>query len=205
MKFIKNKRYYTGVVYEWNLPTGSTCPFALECKVTVNRVTGKFDIHRGQYKCYAASAERFPGVRKHRWDNFDYTKNGGVPVLPKDCKSVRIHASGDFYNQEYFDMWVGVAKDNPDVEFWAYTKSLNYWVKSINNIPTNLVLTASRGGKLDYLIDEYKLKNVTVYKSKLEVPTGMLIDTNDDVARMQNVNFALIDNYAKATNQVPLI
>lgn len=29
MKFIKNTKYYDGVVYEWNLPTGSTCPFAL--------------------------------------------------------------------------------------------------------------------------------------------------------------------------------
>ena len=30
-KFVKNTKYYTGVVFEWNLPTGSTCPFTLEC------------------------------------------------------------------------------------------------------------------------------------------------------------------------------
>jgi hypothetical protein len=63
---IKKKGYYTGEVYEWNLPTGTTCPFALECKVTVNRSTGKFDIDKGLYRCYAASAERFPGVRESR-------------------------------------------------------------------------------------------------------------------------------------------
>ena len=40
MKFIRNKKYYTGIVYEWNLPTGVTCPFAKECKVSVDRVTG---------------------------------------------------------------------------------------------------------------------------------------------------------------------
>ena len=50
-KFVKNKRYYRDTVYEWNLPTGSTCPFALECKVTVDRITGKFDVYKGQYKC----------------------------------------------------------------------------------------------------------------------------------------------------------
>jgi hypothetical protein len=205
MKFIKNTKYYNGVVYEWNLPTGSTCPFAMECKVTVDRITGKFDIHRGQYKCYAAGPERFPGVREHRWKNFEHTKNGNKPILPKDCKAVRIHASGDFYNQDYFNMWVDIAKENPSIEFWAYTKSLNYWIKKINDIPTNLILTASRGGRLDYLIDEYNLKNVTIYKSEFEVPQNIPIDTNDDYARMPLINFGLIDNYAKKPKQIALI
>jgi hypothetical protein len=205
MKFVKNIKYYNGVVYEWNLPTGSTCPFAMECKVTVDRVTGKFDIHRGQYKCYAAGPERFPGVREHRWKNFEHTKNGNKPILPKDCRAVRIHASGDFYNQEYFNMWVEIAKENPEVEFWAYTKSLNYWIKKINDIPKNLILTASRGGRLDYLIDQYNLKNVTIYNSEFQVPKNIPIDTNDDYARMPLINFGLIDNYAKKTKQIPLI
>lgn len=205
MKFVKNTKYYNGVVYEWNLPTGSTCPFAMECKVTVDRITGKFDIHRGQYKCYAAGPERFPGVREHRWKNFEHTKNGNKPILPKDCRAVRIHASGDFYNQEYFNMWVEIAKENPEVEFWAYTKSLNYWIKKINDIPKNLILTASRGGRLDYLIDQYNLKNVTIYNSEFQVPKNIPIDTNDDYARMPLINFGLIDNYAKKTKQIPLI
>ena len=25
-RFVRKKGYYTGIVYEWNLPTGSTCP-----------------------------------------------------------------------------------------------------------------------------------------------------------------------------------
>jgi hypothetical protein len=127
-KFIKKKTYYTGVVYEWNLPTGSSCPFALECKVTVDRISGKFDVEKGAYRCYAASAERFPAVREHRWKNFDLVKNSGIPTIPKDCNAIRIHMSGDFFNQKYFDMWVQLAKDNPNIEMWAYTKSLQYWV-----------------------------------------------------------------------------
>jgi len=204
MKFVKNIRYYTGVVYEWNLPTGTTCPFAMECKVTVDRETGKFDIHRGQYKCYAAGPERFPGVREHRWKNFEYVKNKGIPEIPKGCNAIRIHASGDFFNQVYFDMWVEVARQNPNVELWAYTKSLNYWIKRLGEIPDNLVLTASRGGKLDFLIDEYGLKNVTIFPNRFDVPEGLPIDTNDDWARKPNVNFALIDNYSKNTPQAKL-
>lgn len=193
-KFIKNKKYYTGIVYEWNLPTGSTCPFALECKVTVDRITGKFDIKRGQYKCYAASPERFPAVREHRWKNFEYVKNGGMPIIPPDCKSIRIHSAGDFFNQGYFDMWLQVAKENPEIEMWAYTKSLQYWVNRINEIPDNLVLTASYGGRQDDLIEQYNLKNVKVYESQSLVPSERPIDNNDDWARKPNINFALLDN-----------
>lgn len=192
--FQRKTKYYTGVVYEWNLPTGTTCPFAKECKVTVDRNTGKFSVKKGQYRCYAASAERFPGVRASRWKNFEQVLNGVKPNIPPKCKAVRIHMSGDFFNQEYFDMWLSVAKENPSVEFWAYTKSLNYWVKRIKEIPENLVLTASYGGSLDYLIDEYGLKNVKVYKSKDEIMDGRPVDINDDLARTPIVNFALIDN-----------
>jgi hypothetical protein len=204
MKFIKNKKYYTGIVYEWNLPTGTTCPFALECKVSVNRITGKFDIYKGAFKCYAASAERFPGVREHRWNNYEFVKNGGVPTLPKDCKNVRIHASGDFFSQAYFDMWVDIARNNPDVNFWAFTKSINYWVSGnrLNEIPTNLILTASYGGKFDHLIEKYNLKHARVIKDISEAAAyDMRIDTNDDYARLPNVSFCLLDNNIAAKNK----
>lgn len=193
-KFIKNTRYYTGVVYEWNIPTGTTCPFADQCKVTVDRLSGKFDIKRGQFRCYAASPERFPGVREHRWKNFEFVKSGGIPQIPKDCKALRIHAAGDFFNQTYFDMWLSLAADHPDVEMWAYTKSLRYWIKRINDIPDNLVLTASYGGREDDIIERYGLKNVKVYPSERLVPDDRPIDNNDDQARIPGVNFALLDN-----------
>ena len=199
-KFVQNKKYYTGVVYEWNLPTGTTCPFALECKVTVDRQTGKFDVYRGAYKCYAASPERFPGVREHRWKNFEYAKAGNKIEIPKNCNAIRIHAAGDFFNQKYFDDWVTLAEENPQVEMWAYTKSLIYWVKRINDIPKNLVLTASYGGRQDHLIEEYNLKNVIVYKSPEEVPSDRPIDTNDDWARKPKINFALLDNMKNKKN-----
>lgn len=197
-KFIKNKKYYTGIVYEWNLPTGVTCPFARECKVSVDRITGKFDIKRGYFRCYAASAERFPAVREHRWKNYDFLKAGGVPVLPKDCKNVRIHASGDFYSQDYFDMWMSIARNNPDINFWAFTKSIRYWLSYKGEIPPNMILTASYGGVYDDLIKPNNLKSARVYTSISDVPTGMPIDTNDDYARTPNVNFALLDN-----NKIP--
>lgn len=197
MKFVKNTKYYRGVVYEWNLPTGSTCPFAMDCKVSVDRWTGKFKNESDGYRCYAANPERFPGVRNHRWSNFEHVKSGKKPELPKNCKSVRIHASGDFFSQSYFDMWIEIANENPDVEFWAYTKSIGYWVNRLDAIPSNLELTASYGGRQDNLIAENNLKHVIVYSNPQDVPLGVPIDQNDDYARDKATSlFALLDNFA---------
>jgi len=201
-KFVKKKTYYEGEVYEYNLPTGTTCPFAMECKVVVDKVTGKFDVTKGQYRCYASSAERFPAVRNHRHNNFDFVRNGGIPVIPKGCKSIWIHSSGDFFNQSYFDMWLKLAEENPSVEMWAYTKSLKYWINRLNDIPKNLILTASYGGKADDLIERFNLKNVKVYAEIEEVPTNRPIDTNDNYARTPNVNFALLDNMKYSKKQI---
>ena len=192
--FVRNARYYRDVVYEFNLPTGWTCPFAKECLVKVNRDSGKFSKHIGEYYCYASKPERFPGVRNHRWRNFEYVSKGGPVVVPPKAKAVRIHSSGDFFNQAYFDHWLEIARTNPGVEFWAYTKSLPYWINRLDSIPGNLILTASYGGKHDHLIEHYGLKNVIVYKNPKEVPKHRPIDTNDDYARMSCVNFALLDN-----------
>ena len=114
-----------------------------------------------------------------------------IPPLPKNCKSVRIHSSGDFYSQKYFDKWIDYCSENKDVEFWAYTKSLNYWVERIDEIPSNLILTASYGGKFDNLISEYNLKNVIDIK---EIKNDKPIDCNDDIARTKDVSFYLLDN-----------
>lgn len=197
MGFVRKVGYYTGVVYEWNLPTGSTCPFALECKVSVDRITGKFKREDKSYRCYAANAERFPAVRKSRWENFEMAKAGRLPNMPSKVKAVRIHAAGDFYNQEYFDLWLDYCTQHPDVEFWAYTKSVGYWVERLDQIPANLTLTASYGGRRDELIERYGLKSVRVFPSADDVPLGLPIDTNDDYARKKDVHFALVDNFAK--------
>jgi len=73
---------------------------------------------------------------------------------------------------------------------------LKYWVKRINDIPDNLVLTASYGGRSDELISEFNLKHTIVIKSKDDA-IGLPIDYNDDEARKPNVSFYLLDNNIK--------
>ena len=194
MGFTKKTTYYTGTVYEFNLPTGWSCPFAQECLVKVDKETGKMENKSDAYRCYAASAERFPGVRNSRWNNFQMARTGEIPPLPKKATSVRIHMSGDFFSQDYFDAWLKYCREHPSVEFWAYTKSLKYWVERINDIPENLVLTASYGGRNDDLISKYNLKSATVVSKKEASKDPRPIDYNDDLARTPKISFLLIDN-----------
>ena len=191
MKFSRNTTYYSGVVYEWNLPAGHTCPFARDCKVSVDRISGKFTKECSEFACYAGRSERYPAVRESRWRNLGHVKKGGEIIIPEKAKHIRIHASGDFFSQGYFDMWLDICKKNSGVKFWAFTKSIRFWVKRINDIPENLILTASYGGFDDKMIIRHRLKSAIVVKS--EKDTALPIDTNDDLARIPNINFALLD------------
>ena len=194
MGFVKRTTYYRDTVYEWNLPSGWSCPFARECLVKVNSETGKMDNRSTTYKCYSSQAERFPSVRNVRWENWEQIKAGGIPPLPPDAKAVRIHGSGDFYSQKYFDLWIDYCGRYPDIEFWAFTKSLRYWVARIDSLPKNLAMTASVGGKEDHLITLHNLRWCKVISHKDEA-RGLPIDTNDDYARKPHGNFYLLDNF----------
>ena len=199
----------------FSIPAGYTCPFAAMCKSLANKKgekfssTGKTIQDLGQFRCYSASSEvRYKNVRDSRWKNFDllnklktvdeikellinsidyYRKNKGMFSI------FRIHESGDFYSQTYFDAWIEVAKHYPDVIFYAYTKSLPFWVKRLSSIPSNFKLIASVGGTSDELIDKYKLRYSTVVNNVEEAKKLKLkIDVDDTLAYKTNDNFALL-------------
>lgn len=198
MGFVRRNTYYTGIVHEWNLPTGWTCPQADSCLVRVDMETGKQTNLSREYRCYAASAERYPEVRFSRWSNLDAARAGDLPELPDGADAVRIHASGDFFSQAYFDQWLDYARQRPDVDFWAFTKSVHFWARRLESIPPNLVLTASLGGKQDHLVDVYALRYARVVYSRMEAEIlGLDIDTNDDLARKPGPPFALLDKASK--------
>ena len=197
MGFGRKTTYYSTPVWEFNLPTGWSCPFAKECLVKVDRSSGKQVNSSNAYKCYAAGAERFPGVRESRWNNFEQAKLGVLPDLPKRANAVRIHSSGDFFSQAYFDLWLDYVRKYPETTFWAFTKSVRYWVKRLDVMPSNLIMTASVGGGEDHLIEQYNLRYAIVVPTpEKALELGLPIDDNDDHARVDNGSFALVDNNA---------
>ena len=189
-------------IFTFSIVSGYTCPFAKDCLANVDRLTGKLtDGPHTQFRCFSASQEAlFPAVRKSRWDNFekilDAIKNNTLVELimnsiPKKATVIRVHVAGDFFNQVYFNAWMEVAKRLPSVTFYAYTKSIGYWVNQLGNIPSNFKLNASYGGKQDNLIEQYNLKSVKVVYS-VEQAGDMVIDHDDTSAFMQDKSFCLL-------------
>jgi hypothetical protein len=78
-------------------------------------------------------------------------------------KSVRIHDSGDFFSDAYFEIWLEVANDNPDVFFYAYTKEVAM-VKRYE-LPKNFVIIFSMGGTQDHLVDKENDRHADVFPS----------------------------------------
>ena len=113
----------------------------------------------------------------------------------KDAAVIRIHVAGDMFNPVYFRAWMlwRVASRR---SILCLHKSLGYWVDNMANIPNNLVLTASRGGSQDELIEKHNLREaVVVYSEEAAAEKGLEIDSDDshaaDPAR-RNQSFALL-------------
>ena len=204
--FTKVNRYiFDPKAFSWSLPSGTTCPGAEACLAKVDRVTGKMtNGPKQEFKCYSAMTERYPSVRNRYWANFDAVKGksaGEVAVVlnscfPEKAKRVRIHTAGDFFSEQYFLGWVKFVESKPEVQFWAFTKSLPFWIKHISNIPSNLELQASYGGRYDHLIGQNSLKFAKVVWSVQEAEKlGLPIDTDDRLAAYPGGSFALLENF----------
>lgn len=193
-------------VYTFSIPAGHTCPFANECFSRADKATGKIkDGPETRFRCFAASMEaRMPSIRKSRWANLDALRNAGLTnpdsmrdlilaSIPRKARKVRIHVAGDFFNPDYLRAWIMAAKARPDILFYAYTKSVPFILAERGNIPHNLVITASIGGKADRLINGSGLQSARVVYSEQEASfLGLPIDHDDTHAQRNGGSFALL-------------
>ena len=162
-----------------------------------------------EYSCYASSAEVRPSVRISRWKNYSLLtsegKNNSQYMFKLILESLnrsnsimkgtalRIHDSGDFFNEAYFLAWLNVAKKRTDLFFYAYTKSLPYWKKYKNQIPVNLKLIASRGGSQDKLINEEGFREAIIaYTVKEAEERGLPVDFSEAEAIVGDSDFILL-------------
>lgn len=187
-----------------NLPAGFTCPGANKCLAKAVVTDGKAKIVDGkeqEFRCFAAVEEaRFSNARESRWNNFNLLKKCKKidemvtlisNALPKNADVIRVHSSGDFFNKNYFQAWMIVAELNPDMIFYAYTKSIHL-IDGVN-IPNNFKLNASYGGRYDDLIEKLNLKHVKVFFSEEEAEEqGYELDHTDEHAFKSNKSFGLL-------------
>lgn len=196
-----------GVLYSFSLISGISCPFAKDCLTkAVLKDDGKYELKQGkdnQHNCFSASQEvLYPSVRKQREHNFNLLKGLRKAnlmadliekSLPKNATIIRIHVGGDFFSKEYMKAWFLVAEKFPNIIFYAYTKSIGYWVSMLNEVPNNMKLNASLGGSQDNLIYENNLKKVfVVYTEQEAIDKNLEIDHDDTHAFMKNKDFALL-------------
>jgi hypothetical protein len=203
-------------VYSFDLLSGHNCPYAKDCKsMAVPRPGGSGlmiqDGPNTDFRCFSASQEAFYkpvyNLRKQNAEEIlaiaALKGSQGVAdaleaALPHNAGVIRIHVGGDFKIRSYFEGWIELAKRRPDILFYAYTKSLPFWIMNsdkLNSLP-NFVLTASKGGMKDNLIEQYNLRQAVVVASKSEArKLGLQIDHDDSHAAdpsKRNTSFALL-------------
>ena len=185
----------------FNLPAGKTCPGANICKsMAVQTPSGRkiFDFKNTEFRCFAASSEvQYDGVFANRAENWlevkshlhngnlaDYLNTELHKNLKKKHTRVRIHESGDFFSREYLMAWIMVAQTNPNLDFYCYSKSLEFFLGL--TLPENFYLTASYGGKYDHLIDEgvfpryVKVVNSIEDADTLGLPVDGIVHNHED-------------------------
>jgi hypothetical protein len=89
---------------------------------------------------------------------------------------VRWHDAGDFFSKEYLDLAYGVAKSNPDVQFYAYTKMGDV---ATGAAPANFTMNFSSGSKRgeEKKVEFYKQQNPgATVKQGVTVPKDMFFD-----------------------------
>ena len=165
--------------------TGKTvCPFAKDCI---------------KY-CYAQKGNyRYPSVVKGLNNRYELSQtNEFVPkmnatIILERPTHVRIHDSGDFYSPEYLNKWITIAKQNKDVIFYAYTKSIKFFTEGLT-VPTNLKIIFSEGSKIDSLIDVKKHRHARIFKDIETLNASGYIDasTNDLQAITDNKKVGLV-------------
>lgn len=181
---LKQSSIYT---YAFNLPAISTCPNAGVCKSF----------------CFAAIEQnQYPQAMQHRQDSLALSKSiDFVPVIMAELQllrkkhkkngtkfAVRIHASGDFYSAKYMSDWNEIAHMNPDIQFYAYTKSVALG-KRLQDKAGNLALIYSMGGQLDSLIDVNTDRHARIFSSEVELTqAGYVVASEDDTVAWSNSN-----------------
>lgn len=136
-----NSKLKADGILSFGLPPVKTCPGAGECL--------KFCYGcKGMYKVFKKMISEVQNKRLEATKDMFFFADITTELKAKRVapKAVRIHDTGDFYSQEYFDKWVDVANSNPDILFYDYTKSLHL---DFSKRPSNLKLIGSVGGKYD--------------------------------------------------------
>lgn len=192
--------------YSIGLRAGHTCPGANECQAfAIMTKAGAMKVRDGKhtkFRCYDATGSgRFKHTYLRQLNNEKQLKRCKdefemadliCESLPGDAGIVRIHTGGDFFSLIYMKAWMIVACRRPDVLFYGYTKSVNYY-RDVEHLvdTTNFRLTMSVGGKYDHLIGDLVASTVAFSQDVVDA-LGIPVDDDDSHAALREGSFALM-------------
>lgn len=175
-----NKKLKKDHIFKFSLPAILTCPKAGLCKSF----------------CYAQrGCFRFPKPKASQARALELTRtNDFVSEMISEIKRrrtiriIRIHDSGDFYNQGYLNKWIDIIQACPDNTFYCYTKSLHLNWSAFDKLP-NTKRIQSFGGLMDDQID-------------LSKPHAVIFDTHEELIKAGYIDCSLSDMTALITESV---
>jgi hypothetical protein len=176
-KLQKTAKEFGVKIFNFSIPAGNdkasgkiTCPFAGSCLKLCYAKKGAYrwgNVERALSRRYEASKEA----------DFVERITDELSKVKKDKQIyIRIHDSGDFYSPAYFIKWLEIARLNPSVRFYAYTKSHSF-IRGIN-LPDNVDLIFSLGSKNDELIDVENERHSKIFYSVDEMQSSGYSDAS---------------------------
>ena len=226
LKFSKEKNAKLDSIKEWSdienpkiysisLLSGFSCSFASDCQTYAieNKITKKrtvLDGKNAKFRCFSAIQEsQYTSVynqRKHNLDSIlairkDVEKMTSLIMdsLPMDADYIRVHVGGDFVTSEYMLSFYNVARMNPKIKFYAYTKAIGWMQDNEDMRPKNFRMIASFGSKQDNLITKETISaNVVFHPSETKLP----IDHNEYYAINDKGSFSLLLHGTQKSNSL---
>lgn len=167
----------SGIV-SFNLIPIVHCPLAGACKAFCYATVGQ--------QAFASGVKRRAAAFKATLSpTFVQDMHSEVQRWKKKIKAIRVHDSGDFYSPDYLKDWLEIARLNPDVKFYAYSKSLPFIHRAYDQglVPANFRLIQSVGGLADSRI-RHDLPHARIFGTLEELTEAGYADASetDDVS-----------------------
>ena len=106
-------------ILSFSLPAKKTCKPSKWCQEKCYACKGLFLAFQDRIsKCYERNYQASLS------DTFIEEINNEL-AKKRNPSYIRIHASGDFYSQEYIKKWIEIARNNPRHNFLAFTKRMD--------------------------------------------------------------------------------
>lgn len=174
----------SGIV-SFNLIPITHCPLAGSCKAFCYATVGQ--------QAFASGVKRRAAAFKATLaPDFVQQMHTEIARWKKKIRAVRVHDSGDFYSMDYLKDWLEIARLNPDVKFYAYSKSLPFIHKTydLGLVPPNFRLIQSVGGLADSRI-RHDLPHARIFSTLEELQYAGYADASetDDVSAFSDTLF----------------